>query len=278
VAANEQTDSEIEVSRKGYVATVRLTAAHRLGALTPENNATLHEVFVDLGNDPEVRAIIITGTGRGFCSGAEVGGLEERAKKVQAGSGPAPATQLGRDTGFTPRRSGVYKPVIAAVNGICAAAGLHFIADADIVIAAESATFLDPHTTVGQVAALEPILFVRGGVPLNAIMRMVILGRGERLDAHTALRLGLVSEVVPDDQLLARAEELGELAAEASPAAVQASIKAIWEAFEYPLSEAYRRGHEAIGAHRSHPDSVEGPKAFAQKRKPEWANGSAPEE
>lgn len=269
-------ESDIEVSYQGFVATVRLTATERLNALTPDNNAALNRIFTQLGKDPKVRAILVTGTGRAFCAGAEVGGLAERAKRIQAGAAPPPTQQLGVDTGFTPRRAGVFKPVIVAVNGICAAAGLHFIADGDIVIAAESATFLDPHTTVGQVSALEPILFARCGVPLNAIMRMVILGRLERLDAQTALRLGLVSEVVPDDQLLARAEELAEQASAASPAAIQASIRSIWEAFEHPLREAYQRGYEAIGAHRTHPDAVEGAAAFVQKRKPEWVEEPVP--
>jgi enoyl-CoA hydratase/carnithine racemase len=124
---------------------------------------------------------------------------------------------------------------------------------------------------VGQVAALEPILFVKCGVPMNAVLRMVILGRAERLDANRALQLGLVSEVVPDDQLVARAQELGEQAAAASPAAVEASLRAIWGSLDHSLSDAYNLGYHAIGAHRSHPDAIEGAAAFVDRRTPVWS-------
>lgn len=271
--------SEIEVSRDGQVAVVRLNRPDRLNAITPENSAVLHEVFVGLGDDPEVRVIVITGTGRGFCTGAEVGGLAQRAAAIREGNDGAEAAAAAardpsrqqRDTGFTPRRARVFKPVIVAVNGVCAGAGLHFVADADIAIAAESATFLDPHVSVGQVAALEPILFIRGGVPMNTVLRMVILGREERIDAQRALAAGFISEIVPDDQLMDRSMELARRAAAASPAALQASLRAIWGALELPLSEAYHQGYLAIGEHRSHPDAVEGATAFVQRRAPIWS-------
>lgn len=265
---------EVVVSRDGHVATVRLNEPERLNPL-PADSKVLRETFQELGADPDVRAIVITGTGRGFCSGANVVGLAARAERARTNPDEAPASssELLADTSFTPRRSGVYKPVITAVNGVCAGAGLHFLADADIVIAGESATFLDPHTTIGQVAALEPILFAKSGIPLNAILRMVVLGSAERLDARAALQVGLVSEVVPDDELAARAQQLGEQASAASPAAVEASLRAIWGSLELPLAEAYVRGHQAIGAFRSHPDASEGPQAFREKRTPEWQVG-----
>jgi enoyl-CoA hydratase/carnithine racemase len=270
--------SQVEVSRSGHVETVRLTATERLNALTHEDMDDLRTAFRRAEADPEVRCIVITGTGRAFCSGAHVGGLAKRAAARQAASvsasgpeaAPAGPTAAGA---FTPRRMGIFKPVIVAVNGVTAGAGLHFIADADLVIAAASATFVDTHTSIGQVTALEPMLFVRGGVPINQVMRMVILGRAGRISAQEACRIGLVSEVVPDEQLAERAQELGDLASSVSPAAVQRSIEAIWSALELPLSEAYARGQAAIMDHRSHPDALEGAQAFVEKRAPRWYTG-----
>lgn len=260
--------SEIEVSYHQHVATIVLNAPERLNALSSENMISLREIFKQVGADPEVRVLVLSGTGRGFCTGAEAKGLVTRAQQ-----GPPQgdvAERRGNDTAFTPRRAGVYKPVIVAVNGICAGAGLHFIADADIVLCAESATFLDPHTTIGQVSALEPILFAKSGIPLNAVLRMVILGRTERIDAAGALRLGLVSEVVPDAQLMARAGQLAELASQASPQAVQHSLRVIWDSLNHNLEDAYNAGYAAIGAHRAHPDALEGARSFVEKRDPVW--------
>jgi enoyl-CoA hydratase/carnithine racemase len=100
---------------------------------------------------------------------------------------------------------------------------------------------------------------------------MVVLGRAGGFDAPTAVRVGLASEVVPDDQLLARAFHLADIAAAVSPATVQASLRAIWESFELPLSQAYDRGYEFIRAHREHPDALEGVRAFSERRNPQWS-------
>src|SRR5207248_4959858 len=133
---------------------------------------------------------------------------------------------------FTAWHVGVTKPVIAAVNGVCAGAGLHFVADADIVIASRDATFLDPHVSVGQVSAFETIALVRKS-PMEAIARMALIGRYERVSAERARQLGILSEVVdPPTRLRERAQELGETIAKNSPAAMAATKKALWEALE----------------------------------------------
>jgi len=261
--------SQVVEERDGHVGVVRLTAVERLNAFTPEDTADLRRIFTRMGEDEQIRCIVITGTGRAFCSGAEVSGLANRASAgVATDTSPE---QRGKDTGFTPRRLGIYKPVVAAVNGVCAGAGLHFLADADIVIASESATFLDTHTDIGQVTALEPILFAKCGIPMNAVLRMVILGRADRMSAAAALRSGMVSEVLPDAKLMPRAMEIGQIASSVSPTAVQASIRAIWSSMNLFLTDAYNAGYEAIGNHRAHPDAYEGARAFVEKRKPVWA-------
>jgi enoyl-CoA hydratase/carnithine racemase len=151
--------------------------------------------------------------------------------------------------------------VIAAVNGVCAGGGLHLVADADIVIAAESATFVDPHVSVGQAVAYEAITLLRKS-PMEAITRMTLSGRGERISAERAYELGIVSEVVA-------AEELADVAAN-SPTAMRATKKALWRSLEVGLSEAKREASDEIWRLRNHPDHAEGVRAWRERRAAHW--------
>lgn len=110
----------------------------------------------------------------------------------------------------------VWKPVIAAVNGVCAGGGLHLVADADIVIASESASFVDPHVSVGQAVAYEAITLLRKS-PMEAILRMALSGRNERISAQRAYELGIISQVVPGDDLRTAATALATAVAANSP-------------------------------------------------------------
>jgi enoyl-CoA hydratase/carnithine racemase len=126
---------------------------------------------------------------------------------------------------------------VAAVNGVCAGAGLHFVADADIVIASSTSSFLDPHVSVGQVSAIETIGLARKS-PMEAVTRMAFMGRHERITADRARELGILSEVVaPPSLLRERAQEIGETIARNSPAAMAATKKALWEALEMVFSD-----------------------------------------
>lgn len=253
---------DICTSLDGEVLTIILSRPERLNALTRPMLATLGDVFDAAGLDPAVKAILVTGEGKGFCSGAD-------ARTLAASAEQSVEERLAVHPRFTPRQCGIWKPSICAVNGICAGAGLHFVADFDIVIASETASFTDTHVNVGQVTALEPIGLSRR-IPLGAVLRLVILGKAERLSAKQALDLQLVSEVVPPEELMARARELAEIAASVSPAAVQKSLEAVWQSFEMPLSMAYDIGYEMVMRHRDHPDAKEGPSAFIEKRAPVW--------
>jgi enoyl-CoA hydratase/carnithine racemase len=256
-------DQELLIERKGHVALLTLNAPERLNALTPQMFNGLAETWAELDADGAIRVVVLTGAGRGFCSGAHTGGLASAAA-LSSDEQPASYPQ------FTARHLKFYKPVITAVNGVCAGAGLHFIADSDIVLAGASARFIDTHVDVGQVTALEPIGLLRR-MSLEHVLHMVVLGRAGGFDATEAVRVGLASEVVPDEDLLARALELADIAASVSPATVQASLRAIWESFEMPLSEALDRGYELIRAHRAHPDALEGVLAFGERRQPRWS-------
>jgi enoyl-CoA hydratase/carnithine racemase len=177
------------------------------------------------------------------------------------------------DLHFTAWQSKVSKPVIAAVNGTCAGGGLHFVAEADIVLAAANATFLDPHVSVGQATTIEMIVLLRK-LPVEAVMRMALVGRHERLSAARAYELGMVSAVIdPPEGLRDAAQELAERVAKNSPAAMAASKRALWGALELGLTDASRAGAAELTSLWGHPDQEEGPRAFAEKRDPQWTVG-----
>jgi enoyl-CoA hydratase/carnithine racemase len=211
-----------------------------------------------------VRCVVLTAAGKGFCAGADMSLLESD----RGDAGQTWAEELA----FLPGDQ-VEVPVIAAVNGVCAGGGLHFVADADIVIAAEGASFIDPHVSVGQVTALEP-LTLRPRMRPDVLTRMALLGRHERLSSERALAAGLVSEVVAPEALLPRARELAAQIAANSPSAVRESRRVIRE-HERSLigDQRLEAGWAAIRAHWEHPDSKEGPAAFVERRQPEWEEG-----
>ena len=255
--------------KDGHVLSVTLNRPERMNALNRNLlGVELPHAFESAARDPEVRVVILTGAGdKAFCSGAD---LKDTAASGRIGDSDKGPYFRGSPTDFL--HAGFDKPVIVAVNGMCLAAGLHLIADADLVIAAEHATFFDTHVKVGQVFALEPIGLLRR-MPFGEVMRMMLLSGAERMNAAKALELGLVSEIVPGDRLLERARELGRTIAEFSPATVAASKRAIWQALDHGLYDALERGWREIYQHWSHPDFLEGPRAFAEKRKPRWQVG-----
>ena len=226
----------------------------------------LEAAWAQLDRDPAVRVIVNTGAGRSFQTGLDVVQLSRDPAALREQSGRTRRAELR----MTAWHNNVHKPVIAAVNGVCAGGGLHFVADADIVIASSNATLLDPHVSVGQVTAFEAIALCRQS-PMEAIMRMALVGRYERLGAERARQLGIISQVVdPPEQLEAVAQALGETIARNSPAAMAATKRALWGALEMGLTDACRAGAKELVAMWGHPDQIEGPAAFAERRPPQW--------
>lgn len=243
-----------------HIALVWFNRPDRLNALSGEMMNELQQTWAELAANPEVRCIVVTGKGRGFCAGADAGFLSD----VRAGRGEGARGELTFVGG-----SDIEVPMIVAVNGVCAGGGLHWVADGDIVICSESATFMDPHVSVGQVSGLEPIMLL-GRMPVSALNRMALIGRHERIGAERALQLGMVTEVVADEQLVERALDLAGKIAQNSPAATVATRKALrrlsFDQFWPYLEQAW----SDVMAHWEHDDSREGPAAFAEKRAPIW--------
>ena len=253
------------VERRGPVGWLVFDRPHAGNAMDATMLAELERAWAELDADPAVRVIVTTGNGRTFQTGLDVAQLARDPEALREQSRRTKRAEL-RLTGW---HNQVWKPVIAAVNGVCAGGGLHFVADADIVIAASTAELLDPHVSIGQVTAYEAIALVRKS-PMEATMRMALTGRHERLSAARAFQLGILSEVVAPEDLSARAQALAEDIARNSPAAMAATKRALWAALELGLTEACRAGSAELVALWGHPDQTEGPLAFTEKRAPRW--------
>ena len=255
----------LRYERQGHVAVLTLDRPERGNSVTARMHAGLRAVWEDIGSDPEIRVAVVTGAGeRHFCTGADVEALADKGT-VAAGSGP-----LAEELFYTARHNRVWKPVVCAVNGLAAAAGLHFVVDADIVVASTAAAFTDTHVNVGMIGAIENIgLLLR--LPLGAALRMTLQGRDFRLPAERAYALGLVDELAEPGGLMETAMDIATSIAANSPTAVSLSQQAIWGSLELPYAEALERAWDMVKAHRGHPDAVEGPRAFVEKRSPRWA-------
>jgi enoyl-CoA hydratase/carnithine racemase len=266
------TYSTLEVERHGHVGWLIFNRPTAGNAMNATMMAELEDAWLELDADPAVRVIVNTGNGPAFQSGVDVVQLARDKDAMRKFSRQTRDATLR----FTSWHLNIWKPVIAAVNGVCAGGGLHFVADADIVIAAAGVTFVDPHVSVGQVVAYEGITLARTS-PMEAVMRMALVGRHERLTAERARQLGILSEVIdPPERLRAHAQELAEKIAKNSPAAMRATKQALWGALEAGLTDACRNGAQILAGMWGHPDQEEGPRAFAEKREPEWAPLTGP--
>jgi enoyl-CoA hydratase len=219
----------LRVERRGPVGWLvfdRPTAANAMDARMMEE---LERAWRELDDDPDVHVIVNTGEGRAFQTGLDVAQLARDPDALGEQSRRTKRFELR----FTAWHNEVSKPVIAAVNGVCAGGGLHFVADADIVIASSNATFVDPHVSIGQASVYETIALAKKS-PMEAVLRMAFVGRHERLSAQRAYELGICSQVVdPPERLEAEAQALGELIARHSPAALAHTKRALWGALEH---------------------------------------------
>lgn len=240
-----------------HVATITLNRPERLNATNDLSRTELGKAWGIVRDDPQIRVAIITGAGdRAFSVGQDVKATSESGIRNKV-----PGSRLHHDC---------WKPVICALNGMVVGGGLHQVADADLVIAAEHAMIFDTHCKVGNVFAMEPVALLRR-MPLAMVMQMALLPDSGRITAQRAFEIGLVNEVVPADRLMPRAMEMAREIAALSPATVQASIKAMWKSLDVGLQPAFDVAYRYVLQHQlTHPDYHEGMRAFAEKRAPNW--------
>jgi len=179
------------LERHGAVGWIINNRPDRLNAMNSHMRDEFETAWRTLDEDAEVRVIVHTGEGRAFQTGVDVMEIAEDG----IGFERYRESTEKFDYRFTAWQNHIWKPVITAVNGICAGGGFHWVAEADIVIAASDAQFFDPHVSVGQVVAMEAIGLARK-IPFEAVMRMALVGRHERVSAERALALGMISQVV----------------------------------------------------------------------------------
>jgi enoyl-CoA hydratase/carnithine racemase len=250
----------------GQVAIITLDRVDRGNSLTPGMQRVFRAIWSRVRDDPAIRVAIVTAAGeRHFSTGFDVSEAEAGdADEVFANRPLADAVF------WSPYQNRVWKPVLCAVNGLCVGGGLHFVVDADIVLASENAAFMDAHVNVGMVGALENVGLAKR-LPIGSALRMTLAGRHYRMPARRAYELGLVDELVatPGD-LLPAAREIAEQLLQNSPQAMALSKQAIWGAHELGYRDALEQAWALLRLHWSHPDFREGPRAFAEKRAPRW--------
>lgn len=240
-----------------HVATITINRPDRLNATDDRARTELGMAWARVRDDSEIRVAIITGAGnRAFCAGQDI-----RATAESGIRNKVPGSRLHHN---------VWKPVICALNGIVVGGGLHQVAEADLIVAADHAELIDTHLKVGNVFALEGAVLLRR-MPLSMVMQLALMTKEGRITAQRGYEIGLINEVVPAERLQARAREIAVSIAQLSPATVQASIKAMWTSLDVGLHAANDVAYRYVLQHQmTHPDYREGMAAFAEKREPRW--------
>jgi enoyl-CoA hydratase/carnithine racemase len=243
-------------------------------AFNKRMQAELHEVWHGFRYDDDVRCVVLTGEGDAFCTGIDRAEAlsEENAATMAEGRLPDYPTAWmyddpGRDIG--PKTCDLWKPVIAAVHGMSAAGAFYMLAEVEFIIAADDAVFLDPHVTWGMTAAFEPMQML-SKMPFHEIMRLSLLGAHERMSAERAREIGLVSEVVPRDELRERAGWAARVIADSPPLAIQGTMRALWTALHVGRPQAIELANlfTRIG---SDPEAFKaGQDRFASGERPQW--------
>jgi enoyl-CoA hydratase/carnithine racemase len=191
-------------------------------------------VWRTVREDDDVHVVVLRAAGdRAFSTGIDV--------KERMDVHPNPWSYTDPGEYLSPKLNKVWKPVVCCVQGMAAGGAFYWINESDIIIASREATFFDPHLTYGLTAALEPIGLARR-VPLGEALRIALLGLDERMSAERALQIGLVTEVLPRERLWERGAELARLIAAKRPAAVQGTVRAIWESLDDTRTHALRTG------------------------------------
>ena len=254
----------IRVEIADHVCRVTLDRPEALHAFDDRMRQEIRATWRALRGLDDVRVAVLTASGdRAFCAGID----RDVEMPALAGRGSLYGTSNdfmyddpGNDLG--PKACDLWKPVIAAVNGVCCGGAFYLIAECDIIIAAEHATFFDPHVTYGMAAVYEPIKMSQR-MPLGEVLRLTLLGSHERMTAPTALRIGLVSEVVPSDELQEAADRLATIIASQPPEAVQGSLRAIWAANDMGRLDALAMAPSILAAGTRPEALAEGQAAFA---------------
>ena len=257
------------------VAYVTLNRPERLNAFNSLMQRELKALWRGLRRHDDVRCVVLTGAGeKAFCTGIDrmeqMGGdTDDTTDDSVVGSGSTPFMFNDPGDNIGPKSCDLWKPVIAAVNGIACGGAFYMLGEVEFIIAADHATFFDPHVTYGMTAAYEP-MHMAGIMPFGEVMRLTLLGNHERLSANRAYEIGLVSEVVPYEQLLERAGWAAQVIADRPALAVEGTVRSIWAARELGQRQALRLGYAFVAMGTSQESIAEGQKVFESGTRIDW--------
>ena len=258
-----QSDCPIKTSERNHILEVKLDRP-KANAIDLKTSRILGEIFTNFRDNPNLRVAIITGAGgKFFCPGWDL-------KAAADGDAVDGDYGVGGFGGLQELR-GLNKPVIAAVNGICCGGGLEWALSADIILAAEHATFALPEIRSGTVADAASIKLPKR-IPYHIAMDMLLTGRW--LDAEEAARWGLINYIYPAEKLMDEAYKLGELLASGPPLVYAAIKEVVREAenmkFQDALNKITNSQFESVEKLYRSEDQIEGARAFSEKREPQW--------
>jgi enoyl-CoA hydratase/carnithine racemase len=244
------------------VATITLNRPDALNSFNEVMAKEMAWAWETIRDTDEIHAVVLRAAGeRAFCTGVDIKSERAWFFKDNVWNSFDPGVVL------SPKQyHKVWKPVVAAVHGMCAGGGQYFINEADIIICSDDAQFFDPHANGGITSALEPIGMLARGVPIGDVLRWALMGTEERITPETALRIGLVTEVVPRAELWDRAHAIAASIAARPPQPIQGTVRAIWESLDMTRGMALQNGlaYTHIGNQypREHMERVNKPPEF----------------
>jgi enoyl-CoA hydratase/carnithine racemase len=248
---------------RDHVANVTLNRPEVHNAFDERMQDELTSVWRYVRTDHDVRVVVLTGSGdRAFCTG-----IDRNDIPLDTEFDPFTYDDPGRRIG--PKSQGLWKPVIAAVNGMACGGAFYLLGESDIIIASDNATFFDPHVTYGMTASFEPIL-LSGRMAFGDLVRMTLLGVHERMSAQTAREAGLVTQLVKPEALLSEAQKLADAIASAPPASVQASLRTLWAARGLSPEQATGLGNVFLQLGTSSAALRSGQDTFARQGQAKW--------
>ena len=259
----------VEIDEAAKVAVVTLDRPEAYNAFSPTMQEELKATWRAFRSDDRVNAIVLTAAGdTSFCVGIDRNEAEftnmAGDSRLYGTSNNFMYDDPGDDLG--PKSCDLWKPGICAVNGMACGGAFYMLAESDVIIAADHATFFDPHVTYGMAAVYEPMKMLQY-MPLGEVLRMTLLGNHERMSAATAHRIGLVSEVCPADELMERARWVADAIASQPAVGVQASLRSIWTANDLGTKQALSMGPSLLTTGFDMAGMEEGNAAFSSGKR-----------